>query len=622
MEQYIKDLAQRAYYLRRDCIRSTTAAGSGHPTSCLSAADIVATLFFHIMRFDPEKFDAADADRFILSKGHAAPLLYAVWKQLGKIDDRELLTLRQFGSRLEGHPTRRFPFVEAATGSLGQGLSIGVGRALAAKRDGFCDARTYVLLGDSEMAEGSNWEAFALAAYYHLDNLVAVIDLNGLGQRGKPLEGVEPEGYVAKVRAFGCEVVSVDGHSLSELVAAFELLTREDGRPKVVVARTIKGYGLAAEIEGLNGFHGKVIPADKLVFFLDGLSERFDSVSLLPEPPMFKPEPPTHARHAIVQEINNHVSAQRFYQKDELIATRDAFGHAVAYQGGLHQNLWVYDAEVKNSTYTELFEKAYPERFVECFIAEQNMVGMAVGASRQGKIPFVSTFASFLTRAHDQIRMAAIGQVPLRLVGSHAGVSVGQDGPSQMGLEDIALFRALPGSIVLYPADAVATKACVELMVGYNEGISYLRTTRGATPVLYDENSFFEIGGCATVLCSDHDQVCVVAAGVTLFEALKAAEILAHENIFIRVIDCYCIKPAPVPALNRAVEACGGRLITVEDHYAEGGLGEALAAQLNGFKKIHLAAAHLPGSGSSEELLHFEGIDSAAIISAVRLLLH
>jgi transketolase len=572
------------------------------------------------MNYNPDAFDAPNADRFILSKGHAAPLLYAVWKQLGKVSDAELLTLRQFNSVLEGHPTRRFPYTEAATGSLGQGLSIGVGMALAAKRYSGGSARTFVLLGDSEMAEGANWEALLLAQYYHLDNLVALIDVNGLGQRGEPMERGDAEQYATKLRAFGCEVHIVDGHSMSALVDVFSSLASGDGQPKAIIARTIKGYGLDDVIEGQNGFHGKVIPPEKLTFFLDKLAQRFAEVALLPEPSVYVPLAPEPVEGAVEFAPKEHPT-QRTYKVGDLVATREAYGHAVTCQGFLHENLVVLDAEVKNSTYAELFEKAYPERFIECFIAEQNMIGMAVGMARQGKLPFASTFASFLTRAHDQLRMASIGGVPLRLVGSHAGVSIGADGPSQMGLEDIALFRTLPESIIFYPADAVAAQACVALMVGYHTGISYLRTTRGTTPVIYDETRLFEIGGCAVVRCSDHDDVCVVAAGITLFEALKAAELLARENIFVRVIDCYCIKPLPIAAVAQAVAACGGRLVTVEDHYRAGGLGEALAAQLDGVKHISLAVDSVPRSGSPEELLSFEEIDSSALIRSIHCLL-
>lgn len=623
-----------AYMLRVDCLKATTQAGSGHLTSCLSAADIVAVLFFHAMRFDSDDFKNPCNDRFILSKGHAAPLLYAVWKELGKITAIELLTLRQFDSPLEGHPTARFAYHEVATGSLGQGLSMGCGMALAAKADKL-SFKTYVLLGDSEMAEGSNWEAAELAAYYKLDNLIAIIDVNRLGQSTATIEGHDLERYVKKFQAFGWRALTVNGHHVDELVHVFDDAHTTQGKPTVIIAKTVKGYGLDADVENQQGFHGKAMPPEKLGTFLEMLRTRFpvqllerssceqasegmgigrhDYVSL-PDELLCK------GSEKDVETSKPQPMAVPTYTTGEKVATRYAYGKALVALGKSNAAVVSLDAEVKNSTYAELFEQAFPDRFYQCFIAEQNMVGMAVGMQVRGKIPFASTFAAFLTRAHDQLRMAAIGQAAVRVCGSHAGVSIGEDGPSQMGLEDIALFRGLPESVVLYPCDAVSTHKCVELMAAYDKGISYLRTTRGATPVLYKNNEKFTLGGCKQLTWSVQDSVCVVAAGITVFEALQAHHQLLQENISLRVIDCYSIKPLPVKELLAAAQACGNRVITVEDHYVAGGLGEAVCAALagNNINITCLAVTKVPRSGKPEQLLAYEDIDAAAIVKAVK----
>lgn len=612
-----------AYALRVDCLKATTQAQSGHVTSCMSAADIVAVLFFHAMRFDINDFKNPCNDRFILSKGHAAPLLYAVWKELGKITASELLTLRQFDSPLEGHPTSRFKYNEVATGSLGQGLSMGCGMALAARADKL-PFFTYVVLGDSEMTEGSNWEAAELAAYYKLDNLIAIIDVNRLGQSTPTIEGHNLQPYIKKFEAFGWRALEVDGHNVAALIKTFDSAKIMEGKPTVIIAKTIKGYGLDADVEDREGFHGKAMPQEKLGIFLESLRERFPTVLLetsssaqISERKGCDGVSPAQAR------AREKVIDLSHYKTGDAIATRYAYGEALVALGKINEHVVVLDAEVKNSTYAELFEKEFPRRFYQCFIAEQNMVGMAVGLQVRGKIPFVSTFAAFLTRAHDQLRMAAIGQAALRVCGSHAGVSIGEDGPSQMGLEDIALMRGLPESIVLYPCDAVATYKCIELMAGYEQGISYIRTTRGKTSVLYKNNESFMIGGCKQLTWSAHDKVCIVAAGITVFEALKAQEHLVQEGILIRVIDCYSIKPLPVKDLLAAAQACGNRVITVEDHYPEGGLGEAVCAALagNALKITCLSVKKLPRSGKPEQLLAFEEIDAAAIIAAVKNLI-
>jgi len=644
--EHIFELQTRAYQLRVDCLRATSAAGSGHPTSCLSAADIVAALFFHSMRFDPSDYENQNNDRFILSKGHAAPLLYATWKQLGKVTDQELINFRSFNSSLEGHPTARFPYAEAATGSLGQGLSIGVGMALSARLTFGASQqtllpRTFVLLGDSEMTEGSNWEAFELAAHYNLTNLIAVIDVNRLGQRGETIEGHNLSHLHKKCAAFGWESVEVDGHDLNALVKVLDAVLAKPEAPIAILAKTIKGYGLDADIENKNGFHGKAIAQDKLPFFLNKLAERFPKEAVNKSlAPIRQAHPnhliPTaHTEHALSDPKDRleacpepvewgSIRAEYNKSSERMFSTRKAYGEALTQLGAQNSRILALDAEVKNSTYSELFETAFPKRFFECFIAEQNMIGMAIGLTKRGWIPFASTFGAFMTRAFDQIRMAGVGRVPLRLVGSHAGVSIGQDGPSQMALEDIAMIRTIPESIILYPCDAASTAACVELMAAYTKGISYLRTTRGETPLIYQELLHtFSIGTCCALRISEQDCCCVVAAGVTVFEALKAYDLLKKQNIFIRIIDCYSIKPLPLEQLKIAVTECAGHLVTVEDHYYAGGLGESVIAALAQsdatiLKKTEcLAVAHLPRSGTPQELLAFEGIDAAAIVEAV-----
>lgn len=611
-------LRVRACNLRKDVVRATTAAGSGHPTSAASAADLLSVLFFSSMHLDPNNFKSPLNDRFVLSKGHAAPVLYAVWKQLGAISDEELLTLRTFNSPLEGHPTSRFCRNEAATGSLGQGLSIGAGMACALKADK-SPARVFVLLGDSELAEGSNWEAVHIAVHYKLDNLIAIVDVNRLGQRGETIEGHDLAAYERIFAAFGWKTSTVDGHDIPAIQKAFDaLLEAPAGAPSVLLAQTIKGYGLGPDVEDKNGFHGKAFSPEQAKQLL----ERLNCPELATLPPCVRMahlcssgqnEPyPVFARF-------EGKALQASYERETLVATRRAYGEALAQIGALDNRIIALDAEVKNSTYSEIFEKAFPERFYECFIAEQNMIGMGVGFASRGKIPFCSTFASFLTRAHDQIRMAAIGKVPVRCVGSHAGVSIGQDGPSQMGLEDIALFRALPESIVLYPCDAVSTAACVDLMARYNAGVSYLRLTRSETPVYYAADREFTLGGYHVLRSFPFDRCCIVTAGITVFEALKAADLLQDQGIEVRVIDCYSIKPLPVDALAREIQDCNGCLVTVEDHYRAGGLGEALVSALPAldFKTHILAVTQLPRSGIPQELMAYAEIDAHAIVKAV-----
>ncbi|HSC24736.1 MAG TPA: transketolase [Candidatus Babeliales bacterium] len=619
--QLIEFIEHKAYCLRRWSIIAPAQAGSGHTTSCLSAADIVAVLFFYAMRYDPYHYTNPDNDRFILSKGHAAPLLYAAWRELGLLTDKDMLSYRKINSPLEGHPTKRFAYAETATGSLGIGLSVGVGIALCAKLDKR-DYRTYVVMGDSESSEGSVWEAVQLAVHYKLDNLICFIDVNNLGQSTETMLDYNINRYVAICQSFGWHVFEVDGHSIKSLIDVIGKTHHVVDKPIMIIAKTIKGYGVDFAA-ALQGFHGKAFTGDQEEKALGQLQHNFpqavhyssDNDEWHVERPHPKALAYTGATTIIIMESSE-------YTKGEMIATRKAYGTALALLGDVCDAVVSLDAEVKNSTYAEIFESIHPDRFFQCFIAEQNMVGMGVGFDCRGRIPFISTFSSFFSRAHDQIRMAAIGNAALRLVGSHCGVSIGQDGPSQMGLEDIAMMRCLPNSIVLYPSDAVSTHKLVEQMARYGDGISYLRTTRMATPVLYDNDELFPIGGCKVVRQSQNDVACIIAAGITLHESLKAYAILAQKNIFISVIDLYSIKPLDVATIVSVAHASKNKIITVEDHYPEGGIGETIVSALrNENFTIHsLAVVRLPRSGSPEELLTMEGIDVAAIVRAVQKL--
>lgn len=613
----IKFIEHKAYALRYWSIKVTSHAGSGHPTSCLSAADIVAVLFFYAMRYDPYDYDNPDNDRFILSKGHAAPLLYAAWHELGLITDQEMLSYRTFGSSLEGHPTRRFKYAETATGSLGIGLSVGAGQALCAQLDKRI-YRTYVLMGDSESSEGSVWEAVQVAAHYKLNNLIAFIDVNNLGQCTQTMLDYKIKRYVDIFSAFGWHVFDVNGHDIKSLLAVVDKVHKVVDKPVVIIAKTVKGYGINFAA-GLQGFHGKAFTGQKEQEALEQLQNNFLDASRYKDNNDWQPTYPHPDAAAYIGATTIVIMEKPEYKKGEMIATRKAYGTALALLGDICDAVVSLDAEVKNSTYAEIFEAVHPERFFQCFVAEQNMIGMGVGFDCRGRIPFISTFSSFFSRAHDQIRMAAIGNAALRLVGSHCGVSIGQDGPSQMGLEDIAIMRCLPESIVLYPGDAVSTYKLVEQMARYADGISYLRTTRMETPVLYDNDEDFPVGGCKILRQSDKDVACIVAAGVTLHEALKAYDMLAKDNVFVSVIDLYSIKPLDAATVISVAHKSGNKIITVEDHYKEGGIGEAVTSALcNKDITVHsLVVNRLPRSGKPEELLAFEGIDAAAIIRAV-----
>ena len=607
-------LERVATRLRIASVRATSAAGSGHPSSCCSAADLVAALFFGYMRFDPRDPQHDDNDRFVLSKGHAAPLLYAAWAEAGFVPPDDLLRLRQIDCDLEGHPTPRLPFVDVPTGSLGQGICAAVGIALNARRIGSA-YRTYVLIGDGESAEGSVWEAAQVADRYRLDNLCAITDVNGFGQSRATQWGHDMAAYRDRWRAFGWHAVVVDGHDVGAILAALDEAAGTSGRPAMILARTVKGHGVSL-IEGKDGWHGKPIqPGASLDAALDELNGRLVPGTGTPA----IPAPPTRSAAARAPAGPPRLPAPPAYEPGSQVATRNAYGDALAALGAADPRVVALDADVGNSTFSQTFENAHPDRFVETYIAEQAMVGAAMGLASRGAIPFPSTFAAFLTRAADFVRMAGIGAMNVKLAGSHAGISIGEDGPSQMALEDLAMMRAVPGCAVLYPCDAVSAARLVEAAAGH-DGMVYIRTSRPKTPVIYAADDEFAIGGSKVVRESPADVATVVAAGVTLFEALRAHDMLAAEGIPLRVIDAYSVQPVDRSTLVAAARRTGGRLITVEDHYAAGGLGDAVseAVAAAGIVVERLAVRGIPRSGRPDELLERFGISASCIAAAVR----
>ena len=613
MSTSLSALQNAATQLRIDSVRSTTAAGTGHPTSCLSAADIVATLFFDEMRFDAKNPRDPDNDRFILSKGHAAPVLYAAWAAAGLFPREELLKLRQIGSDLEGHPTPRLSFVDVATGSLGQGICAAIGTALNARRIGSA-YRTYVLCGDGEMAEGSVWEAADVALLHKLDNLCGIIDVNGLGQSQDTQFGHEMELIAARWRAFGWHTMVADGHDIPALQKAFAEARATKGRPSMVLARTLKGKGLAA-IEGKSGWHGKALKkgeeADAAVAELQKRMTGDAKLELTIEGPRSKSRPDARPDYSKMP--------APAYAKGDSIATREAWGAGLAAVGKFDSRVVALDADVKNSTFSDKFEKVAPERFFQSFIAEQVMVGAAMGLAARGAIPFPSTFACFLTRASDFVRMGGVSFSNVKYSGSHCGVSIGEDGPSQMALEDLAMMRSVPGCAVLYPCDAMSTERLVVEMTR-REGMAYMRTSRPKTPVIYGPDETFPIGGSKVLRQSDSDTATVIAAGVTVFESLKAYDQLKSEGISIRVIDAYSVQPIDAKTMLDAAKATRGNVITVEDHYATGGLGDAVSEAVaeGGFAVRRLAVREIPRSGQPDELIDRYGISARHIVDAVR----
>jgi transketolase len=602
------DLRELGQQLRVDSVRPAAAAKSGHPTSGMSAADLMAVLIANHFRYDFDDPQNPANDRLVFSKGHASTLLYAIFRAAGAITEEQLLTYRKFGSMLEGHPTPLIPWVDVATGSLGQGLAYGVGMGLAGKYLDRVPNRVWVLHGDSEMAEGSVWEAYEHAAHFELDNLTAILDVNRLGQRGETMVGWNTGVYVERARAFGWNAIEVDGHNVEEIDRAYKAAQETSGKPTVVVARTIKGKGVKA-VEDKNGWHGKALDnPDEAIAELGGMRNIRVDVA--------KPEPAEPHRFP-----DGELELPR-YDVGEEVATRKAYGDALAALGSARGDVVALDGEVSNSTFAEIFAKAHPDRYFEMYIAEQQMVAAAVGLQARGWNAFASTFAAFLSRAYDFIRMAAISRVNLRLAGSHAGVSIGEDGPSQMALEDIAALRAVHSSVVLHPCDANQTAKLVAAMAD-TKGIVFLRTLRPNTPVIYDADDEFEIGGSRVLRSSEDDDVTIVGAGITVHEALKAADALADEGISARVIDLYSIKPVDTETLQAAADATG-RLVTVEDHFPEGGLGDAVLAALaetdEVARVVKLAVSDMPRSGKPDELLAAYGIDAEHISAAARQL--
>ena len=611
----MKDWQSLAAQLRVDSIRCTTEAGSGHPTSCMSAADLMAVLLSKYLRFDWANPRHPNNDRLIFSKGHACPLLYCMFKAAGAITDGELLSLRKFGSRLQGHPNPRvLPYVDVATGSLGQGLPIGVGMALNGQYLDKLPYRTWVLLGDSEMAEGSNWEAFDKASYYKLSKLIGILDMNRLGQRGETDLGWDSAAYAARACAFGWHAIELDGHDLGAIDRAYgEALASKD-QPTFLIARTEKGRGVAF-VDNKEHWHGKVFNPEQAKAAIAELGGERSLIIQTAKPEALEPAVTPAARPLTLP----------VYEVGGKEATRKAYGDALVAVGASRPEVVALDSEVSNSTFTEEFKNAFPDRYFEMFIAEQQLVAAAVGLGALGKRVVASTFAAFFTRAYDQIRMAAVSNATIHLVGSHCGVSIGQDGPSQMGLEDIAMMRCVRGSTILYPCDPNQTAQLVNAMVDL-PGISYLRTTREKTPVIYPPGEPFPVGGSRLVRHSDRDQAAVIAAGITVHEALKAYQALKSEGIAIRVIDAYSVKPIDRETLHRAARDTLGKLVVIEDHWFEGGLGDAVldafaGTRFDGLRVIKLAVRDMPGSGTPAELMAAAGIDAGHLIQAVKCLL-
>jgi transketolase len=593
---------------------STTAAGSGHPTSCMSAAQLAAGVFFYAMKFDPKNANSNDGDRFVLSKGHAAPLLYSALAEAGVFPVSRVMTLRQLTSELEGHPTPLIHGVDAATGSLGQGLSVGAGLAIGARMDK-SPTRVYVLTGDGELAEGQIWEAASFAGHYKLDNLTVICDINALGQSDPTMYQHDMEVYRRKFDSEGWATEVIDGHNVAAVLAALDHAKATKGRPQAILARTIKGNGVSF-VAGKEHWHGKPFSKDQLAA---AIKEIGPAIDLPPDPGK------SYARTSLPEPPNFPAPAPPDYDPAKPIATREAYGFALKRLGTVNPYIVAISGDVKNSTFSEIFGDAFPDHFYQGYIAEQNIVSVGVGLAARGKVPFLDTFACFLTRAYDQVRMADISRSNINLCGSHCGVSIGEDGPSQMALEDIAMFRAVHSSTVLYPSDAISTERLTETMAG-RAGINYLRTTRPKFPILYSNDEKFPIPGFKVSRQTPQDKVTVIGAGVTLHEALKAADQLKVEGTAVRVIDLYCVKPIDGKELAKQIAATGGRLITVEDHWAEGGIGEAVLSALAQAgvapaKSQLLAVREMPHSGEPDELIDAFSISARHIVEAVRAIL-
>lgn len=601
-----------ATQLRIDSVESTTAAASGHPTSCTSAAEIMAVLFFDVMRYDVKHPLDPHNDVFVLSKGHAAPILYAAWAEAGAFPREHLLTLRRLDSELEGHPTPRIHFIDVATGSLGQGLSAGIGLALDARLLGV-NRRTYVLMGDGETAEGSVWEAAELGARYQLGSLCATIDVNRLGQSQPTMLEHDMDTYRRRWESFGWQALVVDGYDITALRDAYETASTTHDRPTIVLACTVKGKGLPG-IEGKEGEHGKPLSESDAKNAVASLKSelRGDTGPWTPRPPDMTVALPDDTRHASLPQPSYVVGG-------DPVAPRKAFGAALAAIGHDWPAVVAIDGDVKNSTFTEDFQAVAPERFFEGFIAEQNMVGMAMGLAARGRIPFVATFGAFFARAFDFVRMACIGDTGIKVAGTHVGVSIGKDGPSQMGLEDLAMMCAEPNMTVLYPTDATSTWRATEL-VASRAGPCYLRLSRPNAPILYGSDEQFEVGRCKVLRHSDADRALIVAGGVTVIEALAAYDELVKAGITVRIIDMFSVKPPDRDVLISAAHACGGIVITVEDHYAHGGIGDTVLDVLAQERCVvhKLAVREIPHSGEPDELLDRYGISASHIVATVK----
>lgn len=626
-------LEKKAALVRKWCLISTTTAGSGHPTTCLSSADLMTYLFDKHFRYDLKNPLNPNNDRLIFSKGHAAPLLYTLYAMSGAFPVEELKTLRQFSSPLEGHPTPNFPYTEAATGSLGQGLSVGAGIAISAQRDNL-PIKTYVLLGDGECAEGNVWEAANFASYYKLENLIAIVDVNRLGQSQETMFGHHVEAYAKRFAAFGWQVVRIDGHDFKQIEKAFKLaVNNKSGKPFAIIAKTKKGNGISF-LANKENWHGKPLKKEDLEKALSELGEINESLRFeLSLPPKSLSRRKTQNLTQKNADSNPSVVGSNISVVPRTVplssalgtevATREVYGKMLAVMGSVNPLVYSLDGDTKNSTYAEFFKDAHPERFVECFIAEQNMVGVAVGLARMGKIPFVSTFSAFLTRTFDQVRMAGISKSNIKFCGSHAGISIGEDGGSQMALEDIAMFGVIPDSLVFHPSDAISTAKLIPHMVTHN-GTSFLRTLRPKTPVIYDAKEEFDIGGSKIVRKSKDDLLTVVGCGITVHEAIKAQEELKKKGVNIRVVDCYSIKPIDEKTLKKCVkETKKNIVITVEEHYEHGGLGDFVLSALSDTeaKVYKMCVRKLPRSGTKDELMEFEEINAKYIVKKVESLI-
>ncbi|XP_043501623.1 transketolase-like protein 2 isoform X1 [Polistes fuscatus] len=610
--QELKDIANK---LRIHSIEATQASKSGHPTSCSSMAEIMSVLFFHTMRYKVSAPRDPSSDRFILSKGHAAPILYAAWAEAGLFPASELLNLRKFDSDLEGHPTPRLNFIDVGTGSLGQGLSVAAGMAYVGKNFDKASYRVYCLIGDGEAAEGSIWEALHFSSYYKLDNLCAIFDINRLGQSEPTSLQHNMEVYRKRLEAFGFNALVVDGHDVEELAKAFHEAQNTKGRPTAILAKTFKGKHFP-NIEDLENWHGKPLgtKANEVTQYLTGLLKNSGPLGLHPQKPLVDDAP-------VIDISNVKLASPPSYKLGEQVATRLAYGTALAKLAKNNPRVIALDGDTKNSTFAEKIKTVDPSRFIEGFIAEQNVVGVAIGAAcRDRTVAFVSAFATFFTRAFDQIRMGAISQTNVNFVGSHCGVSIGEDGPSQMGLEDIAMFRTVPGSTVFYPCDAVSAERAVELAAN-TKGICFIRTSRPATAVVYKNEETFAPGKAKVLRSTAKDQVLVIGAGVTIHEALKAADELVKAGINVRVIDPFTIKPLDAQTIIKNAKETGGRIVTVEDHYAEGGLGEAVTSAVSLERNIivkKLAVPEVPRSGPPNVLIDNYGISARKITSAIQ----